>query len=69
MMGAKMAELRHIVVSGGPFCSFSNKNFLFFGLAFTNIFANIFRECSVSVLWCFVKLNRLRGLDVAAVFL
>ena len=26
---AKVAELRHIVVSGGPFCSFSSFEFLF----------------------------------------
>ena len=33
-----MAELRHIVVFEGPFCSFSNCEFFVFGLALESIF-------------------------------
>ena len=67
-----MAELRHIVVSGGPFCSFSN--FEFFVLrsgAYEYLYGN-FRECSSFIFrlfWRFPIFNRSRGLDVAAVFL
>ena len=39
MIPTKMAELRHIVISWGPFCSFSNFEFFVLRLALTNTVA------------------------------